>query len=142
MHPASPFVCALLCPTLAILSPVLGSRVGLPIGWQSLLFAFFIVLGAILSAKLGPTKNRPACQGRTNNDEPCKRAAGIGKRFCFQHQHGVWAKLASIPSNPTKAFWVNIAINILIALWTANPQKPVIAAPLHPPANLSATVRP
>jgi hypothetical protein len=138
------FVFALTCPALAFVSPVLSNRAGFSLFWQLIFFGVFILLGIAVTAK--SKSNRPLCQGRTKNGEPCKHRVGAGEKFCVQHLEGFRAKLRAVPRSKTKAFWFNfggnaVSIVLTIALYVAGlPPKPLIAAP-SPPTGLTGTLQ-
>jgi hypothetical protein len=56
------------------------------------------------------------CQFTKLDNERCKRSVALGKRFCWQHAHGLRAKWQSLTRNQTILFLVGVA-GLAATLW-------------------------
>jgi hypothetical protein len=66
--------------------------------------------------------NTAACQSTKADGSQCKRIVHSGSKYCWQHAHGLRAKLAAIPKKPTVNFALGVAsLLITIVLLFAGP---------------------
>ena len=145
---------SMCCPGLALATFLIGSSMGLPALWLDSLFVSLIVTGVAVSIKKPRPTGPSVCRFNKRNGERCKRTVAAAGDFCFQHQHGISAKLKAIPRNPAASFYINFALSaasvaLTIAPWFATPSKTPTAIPSSasssssppPPTSFSATVQ-
>jgi hypothetical protein len=74
------------------------------------------------SCQISAKKNR--CHSRTLDGQPCRRMVSIGQEFCFQHMHGLKARLHGISRSQSAAFYISV-LSLVLGIWTTvNPQYP------------------
>jgi hypothetical protein len=130
MHSTLRFAVALGFPTLAFLSPVLGNQAGLSMVSQGVLFACFIMLGAVLTSELSKpsklAKNRITCQASTKNGEQCKHLAAAGEKCCHQHQSSFRPRLRAFVRKHLNH--AATAVSVSLTIWFGVQPTPLVVS--------------